>query len=122
MSKLVFNLKSVPYDEAEDVKSLLTEHNISFFESPPGNWGISVHALWLKDDAQEGLAKRLIAEYQLERSERMKRDRQERIDNGEVETFVQSIVRRPVQFFASLVIILVILYFSVMPFFDMASA
>jgi len=120
MSKLIFNLKSVPYDEAEDVKELLTDNHIDFFESPPGNWGISVHALWLKDESQAIQAKQLIEEYQFKRTERIRLETQEKIDNGEYETFFQRLLNRPAQFIVSLAIILFILYLSIMPFFDMA--
>ena len=120
MSKLIFNLKSVPFDEADEVKNLLAENEIDFFESPPGNWGISVHALWLKDESQAILAKQLVDEYQLKRTERIRRETQEKIDNGEYETFFQRLLNRPAQFIISLAIILFILYLSIMPFFDLA--
>ncbi len=118
MSKLIFNLKSVPFDEADDIKNLLTDNNMDFFESPPGNWGVSVHALWLKDDAQCVQAKQLIIEYQIERSRRMKLEMQEKIDNGEVETFFQRLLNSPTQFILILTIVLFILYVSIVPFFE----
>ena len=119
MSKLIFNLKSVPFDEADDVRNVLAENDINFFESPPGNWGISVHALWLHDDAQSTQAKQLIDEYQLERSQRIKIETQEKIDNGEIETFFQRVLSHPIQFIGFFAIISFILYLSVMPFFDL---
>ncbi|MBL7002481.1 MAG: hypothetical protein ISR69_00465 [Gammaproteobacteria bacterium] len=120
MSKLIFNLKSVPYDEADDIRNLLTENGISFFESPPGNWGVSVHALWLNDDAQRIQAKELIDEYQLERSKRMEIELQEKKDNGEYETFFQRLSSQPVGFTLLLAIILFILYVSIIPYFGIA--
>jgi len=119
MTKLIFNLKSVPFDEADDVKNLLTDNEITYFESPPGNWGISVHALWLNDESQAMLAKQLIDEYQLKRSQRMKLEMQEKIDNGDFETLFQRLFNRPVQSIVYLAIVLLILYFSIMPFFGM---
>ncbi len=119
MSKLIFNLKSVPFDEADDVRNLLTDNEIGFFESPPGNWGISVHALWLHDEAQYSQAKELLDDYQLRRSEQIRVETLEEIEKGEVETFFQRLLNRPVQFIALLAIVVFILYVSIVPFFEM---
>ncbi len=118
MAKLIFKLKSVSFEEADDIKNLLTENKIDFFESPAGNWGVSMHALWLNDEAQCVQAKLLIDEYQLKRSQRIKLETQQKIDEGEFETFFQRLLSRPVQFIILLAIILFILYLSVMPFLE----
>jgi hypothetical protein len=118
MAKLIFKLKSVSDDEADDVKNLLTENNIAFYESPAGNWEVSVHALWIKDDAQHTQAKQLIDEYQVKRSRHIKLETQQRIEQGEYETFVQRLFNKPVQIFFTLAIIVLILYLSIMPFLE----
>ena len=118
MAKLIFKLKLVSDDEADDVKNLLTEHEIAFYESPAGNWGISMHALWLNDETQYTQAKELIAEYQVKRSQHIKLETQQKIDQGEYETFIQRLYNKPVQFFIPLAIIIFILYISVMPFLE----
>jgi hypothetical protein len=109
MSKLIFNLKSVPYDEADDIRNLLTENEIGFFESPAGNWGVSVHALWLNDESQSHQAKQLIDDYQVKRSERVRLETQEKIERGELETLFQRLLSQPVQSIVYLAIILFIL-------------
>ena len=116
MAKLVFKLKSVSCDEADDVKNLLTENRIEFYESPAGNWGISTHALWLNDEDQYAQAKQLIDEYQVKRSQRIRLETQQKIDQGEDETFSQRLFNKPVQFFITLAMIIFILYLSIMPF------
>ena len=118
MAKLIFKLKSVSYDEADDIKNLLTENKIDFYESPAGNWEISLHGLWLNDEAQCIQAKQLIDEYQLKRSQRIRLETQQKIDKGEFETFFQRLLNRPVQFIILLAIILFILYLSIMPFLE----
>ena len=118
MAKLIFKLKSVSYDEADDIKNLLTENKIDFYESPAGNWGISMHALWLNDEAQYAQAKQLIDEYQVKRSQRIRLETQQKIDHGEHETFIQRLFNKPIQFFITLAIIIFILYFSIMPFLE----
>ena len=77
-----------------------------------------MHALWLNDETQCDQAKKLIDGYQLDRSERIRLEIQQKIDNGEYETFFQSLKSRPVQFIVILAIILFILYFSIMPFLE----
>ncbi len=122
MAKLIFKLKSVSDDEANDVKNLLTKNKIDFYESPPGNWEISLHGLWLKDDDQYIQAKQLLDEYQRERSRRIRQETQQKIKKGEIETFFQRLLSRPLQFIALLVIILFILYLSIMPFYEMGQS
>lgn len=119
MAQLIFKLKSVSYDEADDIKNLLTENKIDFYESPAGNWEISLHGLWLNDEAQYVQAKQLIDEYQIKRSQRIKLETQQKIDKGEFETFLQRLLSRPVQFIMLLAIILFILYLSIIPYLEM---
>jgi len=118
MAKLIFKLKSVSYDEADDIKNLLNENKIDFYESPAGNWEISMHAIWLNDEAQYTQAKRLIDEYQVKRSQRIRLETQQQIEHGEHETFIQRLFNKPIQFFIILAIIIFILYFSIMPFLE----
>ena len=119
MAKLLFKLNSVAYDEAEDVKNLLTENAIDFYESPGGNWGVSMHALWLHDEAQYLQAKTLIDEYQAKRAQRVRLENQQRIDQGQNETLIQRLFNRPLQFLITLAFIIVVLYFSIVPFLEM---
>jgi len=119
MARLIFKLKSVSDDEAEDIKNLLSENEIEFYESPAGNWEISMNALWLNDEAQYAQAKKLIDEYQVKRSQRIRLETQQKIDLGEHETFSQRLFNKPVQIFIILAIIIFILYFSIMPFLEL---
>jgi len=119
MARLIFKLKSVSDDEAEDIKNLLSENQIEFYESPAGNWEISMNALWLNDEAQYAQAKQLIDEYQVKRSQRIRLETQQKIDLGEHETFSQRLFNKPVQIFIILAIIIFILYFSIMPFLEL---
>lgn len=68
MSKLLFSLRGVPTDEAQEVRQLLVDHAIEYYETPPGNWGVSMPALWLYHDEQLELAQSLLAEYQQQRA------------------------------------------------------
>ena len=116
MAKLLFKLKSVFDDEADEIKALLSENNIDFYESPAGNWGISMHALWLNDHSQFEQAKQLIDNYQIERSQRIRQEIQQQKERGEYESFFQRTLNNPIQFIIYIAFIIFILYLSIMPF------
>lgn len=69
MAQLVFRLKNVPEQEAEDIRELLNEHGIEFYETSAGRWQISMAGIWVRDKAQAAQAKQLIAEDQAQRAQ-----------------------------------------------------
>lgn len=116
MSVILFKLRNVPDDEAEEIRELLSANNIEYYETPPGRWGISMEAIWLKDEALLDNAKQLIEEYQVNRSEKARQDYKKLEQDGKVETFIQRLLNRPVHTLLTFATILVILYFILMPF------
>ena len=38
--------------EAQDIRALLAKNRISIYETPEGNWGASMAAIWLTDENQ----------------------------------------------------------------------
>ena len=72
MSKLLFKLRGVPDDEADEIRALLTEKQIEYYETSAGNWGISLPALWLQDDSRYSEAKELLDAYQIARTQRIR--------------------------------------------------
>ena len=64
MAVLLFPLRNVPDDEAEEVRALLGTHGIDFYETPASAFGISAGAIWLRDEAQLQVARQLIDDYQ----------------------------------------------------------
>ena len=48
----LFSLRGVPDDEADEIRALLAQHAIDYYETPPGNWGVSMPAIWLPDDSE----------------------------------------------------------------------
>lgn len=117
MSRIFFRLRLVPDDEAEDVRQLLIDSDIPWYETNAGRWGVSFPALWLTEDADLPRAKALLAEYQTNRITRIRAEHQESIDRGEKETIISRIQRNPLQAVAIFAIIAVIVYFSITPFF-----
>lgn len=116
MPVLLFKLRSVPDDEAEDVRALLDENHIDFYETDAGNWGISLPAIWLPDDLQQERAKALLATYQEARYIRVRGEYEQLKREGKQRTFVDLFQENPTQFVLYGVIILGILYLSVKPF------
>ena len=121
MPVMLFKLRNVPDDEAVEIRELLSSYNIEYYETPAGRWRISMEAIWIKDDTQYDNAKRLLDEYQQQRSDRARQEYRELKDQGQVETFVHRFLRRPIQTFFSFLVILLILYFVTMPFIKIAA-
>jgi len=119
MSKLVFRLRNVPIDEAQDIRELLESNDIAYFETSAGNWGISLPAIWVHEAERFEFARQLIDEYQRERSERLRSEYQLRKSKGEAKTLRQSFMENPYRFAAFTVLIIVILtiYMRVLVFF-----
>jgi len=119
VSKLLFKLRDVPLDEAQDVRELLTENDLDFYETHAGNWGIAMAAIWLKDESQYPQAMQLINEYQLQRSQEFHADYAELKSRGHTPTLLSNILENPLRFAAYAFSIAVILYITVMPFLNM---
>ena len=108
-----------PADEADDIRALLDRHHIPWFETSAGRFGVSFPAIWLADNDDWPRAKSLLDEYQHERSVRIRRIQQEQAESGNVETFLSRMRSHPLQLTALLCAVLVIAYFSVVPFFSL---
>ena len=120
MPVMLFNLRSVPEDEAEEIRALLSKNNIDYYETPAGRWGISVEAIWLKDESLLDTSKQLIQGYQQQRSQRIRQEFKELKQQGKLESFWQRIINRPVQTISYIAIILTIIYLVTMPFVKLA--
>jgi len=68
VAQLVFRLKNVPDEEADDIRGLLAEHDIEFYETSAGRWQISMAGIWVKDKEQATKARELIAADQAKRA------------------------------------------------------
>ena len=116
MTIKLFSLKGVPEDEAEDIRELLNQNNIDYYETPGGLWGISVPAIWLKHEDQLKTAYPLIEKYQSERRFKAKQEYEELKKKGGLNAVIYRIMEDPIRFIVYLAIIIVVLYFSIKPF------
>jgi len=120
MAKLLFKLKGVPETEADEVRELLNEHKIDFYETPPSMWGVSMEAIWLRDEEQLMNAQQLLHEYQQQLQQRMQQEHEEQQQAGNAPTLWGKIKEDPLQFIVFSVIIALILYLSIKPFMSLA--
>ena len=114
----LFDLRGVPDDEADEVRALLTNNKIDFYETSAGNWGISVPAIWLHDDVHLEQAKLLIAQYQQERFSKARGEYTQLKQGGKNRTILDVAKEDPVRFLVYLAIALFILILSIKPFVD----
>ncbi len=116
MAVLLFKLNGVPEDEAQEVRALLAENMIDVYETEAGRWGISLAAIWLREEGQLVQARALIDDYQQQRFLRAREEYEKRKAAGDLETWFGRALRHPVRFLFNLSAILLILYLSLMPF------
>ena len=120
MSILLFRLRNVPEDEAEDIRGLLNENELEFYETSAGNWGISTAAIWLKNKDQLENAKIIIEKYQTERGISQRRNYEELKKSGDHKTFLNAFTENPFRFIAYLIFVGFIIYVSTKPFLTLA--
>ncbi len=98
MAILFFNLRGVPQDEADDVRALLAEHEIDFYETHVGNWGVSMPAIWLHNQDDLEIAQPLFDEYQYQRAIEQRALYRQLKRQGEHTSFWQQTLKRPIRF------------------------
>lgn len=117
MSRLLIKLRDAPDDEIQEIRNLLEENGIDFYETRSGAWGISAPGIWLNDASQYERARALMDEYQEHRF-REKRAEYERLRSaGQHRTFLQNLLDNPLQVILYSLIVGLILYLSISPFF-----
>lgn len=113
MSILFFNLRGVPDDEADDVRALLSAHDIAYYETSAGAFGISLPAIWLQQSSDLQTAQQLFADYQRQRSLQQRQLYEERKRLGQQPGFLQHNLRHPLRFILYCGISAVLIYLSV---------
>jgi len=119
MSILLFKLTFVPDDEAQDIRDLLIENEIDYYETSAGIFGISMPGIWLKDEAQLATARQLIDEYQTKRQSRVREEYQNLRDSGQPRTIMVIYKEAPLRFLSYLLAIAAIIYFTVVLFLNL---
>ena len=73
---------------------------------------MAMPGLWLQDEQQFSEARKLLDEYQLERSTRIKAEYAQQLEQGEVRTMLQIFREEPFRFLAYFAMIGMVLFFS----------
>ncbi len=115
MAKLLLNLRNVPDDEADDVRALLDDHDIAYYETSPGFWNISMGGIWVRENAAFAEAKRLMAEYQAQRGARVRAEHEAARRDGTAGTFWTVLRDEPVRVLLAVLGILFALALVVVP-------
>lgn len=116
MSVRLLHFRDVPEDEQDDVRTLLREASIEFHETPPGLFGLSPPALWLRQPDQLERAQALLADYQLRRSERVRLEFERARAAGEVPGAWSAMLQRPWATLGLLVLVAGVLFALSLPF------
>jgi len=116
MPVLLFSLRGVPDDEAEEIRELLAANGISFYETSSGPWGTSTPGLWLQDADTLSRAKSLIDAYHEERFREQRALYEQLEREGKHRTVMDVFKESPIRFVLYLAIVAVVLYFSIKPF------
>lgn len=112
-AKILFRLSGVPDDEADDVRMLLTDNAIDFYETSAGNWGVSMPAIWLRDAGDYARARSLLDEYQVERTIRMRAEYERLKREGKQKTLIDAVMEKPLLFLVNLLVAALVVYLSV---------
>ena len=107
--ELLFRLANVPDDEADDVRELLDNNGIDFYETDAGRWRLGVAALWLKDTSQLEEARGLIGRYQYQRYQQAQQAPVQK-------SWWQVLQAHPLHLLMTLFSVIIVLGVSILPF------
>lgn len=119
MAILLFSLRGVPEDEAYEVRELLTEHEINFYETSAGNWGVSMPALWLRDDGELTKARQLLDDYQVQRQITQRQLYLQRKQTGETKSLFMHFKEKPLHILSYLAVMCLVVYVSIKLLFEL---
>ena len=113
MALLLFSLRGVPEDESKDVCDLLTSHNIDFYETSAGNWGMSMPALWVRNEVDVEKAREIISTYQEQRAINSRDNYKKLKQNGLQQTFLKAFIAQPVRCSTYIFAMALVIYVSI---------
>lgn len=115
MSKLLLNLRLVLDDEIEDVRAMLDDARVDYYETQPSRWGISHGGIWLNNDDDLPKAKRLMAEYQAKRQANARAEHETAQREGTAQTFKDVLREEPGRVLLAVVATIVLLGLVALP-------
>jgi len=122
MAVKLMNLRNVPDDELADIHDLLDGHEIGYYETSAGTFGISLAALWLRDEAQLEEAKKLLSEYAEQRFLTARAEFESMRKAGKTRTFVDIAKENPLRYVVYIILVGTLFYFSIAPWLQAMEA
>lgn len=116
MRHLLLNLRHVPDDESAEIRALLEQNHIAFYETEPNRWGISAGAIWISQDDDVSRARELMASYHTERANRARAEFENARREGRVESFWAQMRREPARLLVIVFGIALVVALSLWPF------
>jgi len=112
----LMNLRNVPDDEADEIRTLFEHHDVAYYETPPSRWGISMGGFWVHDDDEAARARALLADYQKQRRPQARAAYEQAFREGRVPGLWQHFCQRPATVLAAAVAIAFILGLTLAPY------
>ncbi|CAH0992318.1 hypothetical protein SIN8267_02437 [Sinobacterium norvegicum] len=119
MAELLINLRNAPADEIDDLIELLDSHQIDYYQTSGGSFGLSLPGLWVNDADQFQRARSLIDQYQHERQQRIRAQFQQAKDSNQHDTVWARLKRIPNRMITFSIMIFIVIIASIKPFMDM---
>lgn len=116
MPNLLFRLNGVPDDETQDIRVLLEENAIRFYETDAGFWRVGVDVIWLPDDSQLEQARALLDTYQQQRVEHQQQTYAVLQEQGRAPSLRDKFAAQPFRILGLMMAILLVLALSLVPF------
>jgi len=110
MSILLFSLRNVPDDESSEIKDLLDTNEINYFETSAGNWGVSMPALWLKNNDELEKAQKLLNEYHIQRAKTQRKVYEELKQERKNKSLLDAFIENPIKYLIYLAAIAFMLF------------
>jgi len=113
VSKLLYSQRGVPDDEVYEIREVLTNNNIDFYETSSGNWGISMPAFWLQYDGDFETAQGLLNVYHEQRAKKQCEIYQKLKGEGRDKKWMDFFKKNPVRTVVYISFVVFILYLYV---------
>ncbi|MDR9467649.1 DUF6164 family protein [Marinospirillum sp.] len=115
MAVLLFKLSNVPDDEAQEVRELLDEQGLDYYETTAGRWRLGVDAIWLNNNEDAEVASKLLYNYQQERRNKARQEQADLQARGQAPRFMDKLATQPGKVLLSGLGILAILALGLIP-------
>lgn len=116
MSALLLKLKHVPEDEHEEICELLESHDIAYYETHKGFWGVGLEAIWLHDAQALAKAHDILNDYMSARQKKVRDEIEVAKQAGQFRTLLSTFLQQPVTFVLYVLGVAGVLALSILPF------